>query len=161
MLSKRREILLASAAGLCFVLLAGDRLIIGPVSDWWKSRGARLSELELRLHTGETLLGQQQHWEMRRDEMQGLVLPPAATDAERAVMSGITEWAEQSRFDLVSVRPRLQDGTASKRPVLEVRVSGTGTMSAVARFIHRIESASLALAVEDFEVTCPREVPTN
>ena len=89
--------------------------------------------------------------------MDRLVLPAVAGDAERAVMAGVTSWADESRFDLVSVRPRVRDIGPKKRPLLEVRVSGTGSLAAVAGFIHRIESASLALAIEDLEISSPRE----
>jgi hypothetical protein len=150
----QRQRLLLIVAGLCIAAFAGDRFIIEPLIEMWKSRSQQIADLNTRLTKGESLLARAKTLHEREREMCGLSLPADNTAAENTVLSSISDWAAASRLGVTGVRPRwIQDDAdtlTGKR--LEVRVSASGDLDKIAHFIHALESDAIPLRVEQLEL---------
>jgi Tfp pilus assembly protein PilO len=155
-----RELTLKLAALACIAVLLGDRLVLTPMIRAWDVRTRRLRDLELTVGKGKALLAQEQHWRDRWAEEQRKLLPAGASEAEGTVVQALHRWARESGLRLTSVRPRgNQDVTRSQS--LEIQAAATGSMGALARFLYAVETAPMALAVEDLELSAGKQGGEN
>jgi len=77
-------------------------------------------------------------------------------EAESQVLHAIGAWAEKAGLNLTSVRP---DRSAEETPLPEIdfRAAGTGSMSAVSRFLWGLETASIPVKVKNLQVSSRKE----
>ncbi len=148
---QNRKHLLLIAAGACVALLAADRVVIGPLTSTWKARSARIKELSQLIDNGRVLIDRRDSLQAQWKQIEEQALPTDAPKAENRVLTEVNGWASESRFAIAALIPRwVQDDTLGAR--MEVRVSGTGDLEAVARFLYALETSSLPLRVEDIEM---------
>ena len=139
------------AAGACVALLAADRVVIGPLSSTWKARSARIKDLAQSIENGRVLLDRRDALQTQWKEIEQQALSNDAPKAESKVLNAVNSWAAESRFTVTAVIPRwVEDETLGPR--VEVRVSGTGDLEAVSRFLYALETSSLPLRLEDVEM---------
>jgi Tfp pilus assembly protein PilO len=120
----KREKLLILAAALCVVILLGDKFIISPMLNLWKTRAARIAALEESLNKGTVL-----------------------TDREET----LTQRWQESGLNVTSLRPRwIDEGQEARK--LEFSLSATGSMESVVRFLYELERDPLAIRLEDVEL---------
>jgi Tfp pilus assembly protein PilO len=87
--------------------------------------------------------------ELRDMTANGLTRDPL--DAESRLLHAIRDWAEETGLSVSSVKPeRGKDDTEIGR--IDVLVSGTGSMQAVARFLWKAENARLPLRINDLQL---------
>jgi Tfp pilus assembly protein PilO len=77
-------------------------------------------------------------------------------EAESKVGRALDKWSEEARLTLSSVKP---DRVASDKGLKEMTfvVVGTGTLDAVARFLWKVETASLPIKVKDMQLGSSNE----
>jgi Tfp pilus assembly protein PilO len=147
----KREKWLILAAVLCIVILGGDRFILSPMLNLWKTRSARITELEESLNKGSILLDREKTLTQRWQEMKGRSLTNEMSSAENQVLNRVSDWARTSGLNVASLRPRwIDEGEESKK--LEFGLSATGSMDSVARFLYELERDPLAIRLEDMEL---------
>ena len=144
---KKRETLLGAVAAICLVLFVGDRLVLSPLVDGWKERAAKIEELDLSLLKGRALIGQEDRYKRRWQEMKAMALPEEESEAEGQVLKSMNQWARESRLNVTSLRPRWRE-SKNEFKRLEIRASCQGSMSEIARFLYTLETASTPLALE-------------
>lgn len=149
--SSPRQKWLLIAAAACVGILALDRVVLTPMISSWKSRSDRINQLDKSIGNGAILLDRrdslQQRWAQIKDE----ALPADPPTAENQLLIAVNGWAASARFNVTSLKPRwVDDENLGAR--MEVRVSGTGTLEAAARFLHAIETSELPLRLEDVEL---------
>jgi len=152
----KRELFLKLAAVVCVCGLLGDRVILTPMVRLWDARTKRTRDLELALGKERALLAQDRHWSALWAREQKKLLPGRMSEAESLLLESLNRWARDSGLRLTSVRPRGRQDVPDFRS-LEVQASATGRMSAIARFLYALETAPLALAVEDLEVAAGKQ----
>jgi hypothetical protein len=151
MATNRRERLLVMAALACLAIFAGDRFILEPLAAGWQARGARIAQLEQSLAAGETLLDRQDTIAERWTAMRERSLPADTADTESKVLAAVGRWAGASRLNVTSRKPRwFLDADGANQ--LEVRVSASGDLGAITRFLYELERDRLALQLEDVEI---------
>jgi hypothetical protein len=76
--------------------------------------------------------------------------------AESQVLHAIGDWAERARLNLTSVRP---DRSAEETPLPEIdfRAAGTGSMSAVSRFLYGLQAADIPVKIKNLQLSSRRE----
>jgi Tfp pilus assembly protein PilO len=143
---QRKNWLLLAAVG-CVLLLVGDRMVLSPLVNSWKSRSARIVELHKKINTGQMLLDRRDTLLTRWDAVKKGALPTNPTAAENAVLGAVHSWAASTGLSVTSILPRwIEDDKTGPR--IELRVSGTGDMAAVGRFLYEIESSPMPLRLE-------------
>ncbi len=151
MTEAQRKQRLLLIAGVCVALLAGDRLVLSPLASSWKSRSARIQELKKSISNGNMLLDRRDTLLKRWDAAKTQVLPADGPTAENKVLSAVNGWASSSGLSVNSLLPRwIEDEDVGPR--VEVRVSGTGNLDEVSRFLYELETSEMALRLESVEL---------
>jgi hypothetical protein len=139
------------AVAVCLGALAGDRFVVSPLYAFWNERASAIAGLEESLAKSSLLVGRLDDMAGYWSEMRARSLPPAESRAENEVLSSVTRWAQDSRLEITSLKPKwVHGGTASN--TLDIRAAGQGSMEAIALFLYRLESDWLPLRVESLEV---------
>ena len=158
--TKRRQTTLVMVTGACLCIFAADRLLLTPSVRAWEQRTERIRELRVAIAKSESLLSQRGSWQERREAMRHHMLPAVPSRAEDVVVKSVDRWARDSGLQLTSLRPRLRVGGEERR-LLEVSVAGTGSMATLSRFLFELETAPLALAVEELEISSRKQAGTS
>ena len=150
----KREHAFAIVALLCLLALVGNRFVATPLWGLWKTRSARIAELEKSIANGETLLDREESLNQRWQDMRANSLPAEKSVAENTVVEAVNNWARESNLNITSLKPRWtnskeQDEIFSK---IEFRVAATGNLRAIAEFLYAIESDSMALKIENADI---------
>jgi hypothetical protein len=73
------------------------------------------------------------------------------SQTENQVLNAVSQWAATSGLTVTSLKPRrIQEEDSGK---LEVRVSATGTLPTIVRFLYELEADPQALKVEEVSMT--------
>jgi Tfp pilus assembly protein PilO len=147
-----RQKALALVAISAVALLAGDRLLITPLTGLWKGCASRISELRGNIDQGTSLLAREQAIRGRWAGMRKSVLPADASAAESKVLTAVERWTRVSGITFTSIKPQWKQN-ADDYKTLECRVDATGDMESITRFIYELERDPLALRVEDLELS--------
>lgn len=160
----QRQKLLATVAIAAVALLAGDKLILGPVLRAWQSRSERLTTLRREVEEGRALLargpsangrpGLRERW----DKIRKAALSSEVSVAENQMLKALDRWSQESRVGVNSLKPQWKHGQGDYA-TMECRVDATGNLSSLARFLYAIENARrsdrdpLAIKIDVLELT--------
>lgn len=151
-----RELLLALGAAACVLLYGLDRVLVEPALAAWQLRADENRALQAQLQSGRALLAEDARWQRLGQEMTASLLPVVPSDAESVLLNQSNVWANATGLRLTSLRPRWRESRDGERQ-LELLLSGTGKMDAILRFLHQVETARLAVAVELVELSPTRQ----
>jgi Tfp pilus assembly protein PilO len=149
---KNRQHLLGLLAGAAVVLLAGDRLVLTPLTNSWKARSARVAELKKQYSQGQTILERESSVRSRWKTMQTNSFSGETSVAENQLLKAFDRWSQASRVSISSIKPQWKQHEED-HALLECRVDASGGLSDLARFIYEIEKDPLALKLENVELT--------
>ena len=150
---KNRQQLLFIVAGTAIGLLVADSLIISPLTASWQARTKRIAELRKQVDDGEKLLQRADALKSRWEQMQKNALPNNNSAAEQQVLTAFDKWSQDSRISVSSIRPQWKRGATADYSLLECRLDAAGSLSALTKFMHLLETSPLALKVESVEMT--------
>ena len=149
-LRQRRLLLIA---GISIGVLALDRFAITPMVDYWQSSNAEISTLRRQIQAGHGSLQITDRARTRWTEVQQAALPTEVAQAEQVLLSSLNEWGRQVGVDISSVKPQWKRGVTSRAySTLECRIDAAGSLLAVSRFLHAIETSTLALRMDSVEL---------
>jgi len=149
---KKREKILIAIAGICIFLLLGDALLISPLARIWKERSSRIGELKKQLEKGDLIAGREESLKNRWTDMKNRSLVNDMPEAEKEVLGAVQNWAIKSGMNVLSLKPRWVNKEDESR-LLECRLTGSGDLGSVTRFLFELENDSLPLRLEDVEIT--------
>jgi len=147
----KRQQLLGLIAIAALALLAGDQLLLSPLSKAWKERATRLADLRQKVNQGTLLLDREDTIRARWNSYQSNSLPADVSAAENLLLSSFDRWSKESRIGITSIKPqwRRQDDAYN---TLECRIDAFGSLSALARFLYEIERSPLGLKVDTVDI---------
>ena len=141
-------ILLAIAA----VVLAGDRLVLRPLTASWESRSDHIKELRQAIAKGRETLKREQIVRIAWGRMSTNALPGVVSSAEGSMLRAFDKWSADSRISVTSVKPQWKH-PAEDYMTLECRVDAYGSLAAVTRFLYEVEADALGVRVDSLELT--------
>jgi Tfp pilus assembly protein PilO len=151
MRNNSREKVLIIAALCLFGFFALDYFLIEPLISGWKERSKRIAQLKQSLTLGESLTMRADSIEDRWKEMQSRGLPPDRAETENKLLTSVGQWAQQGNLRITALKPRwLEDEEIGDR--LEMRISGSGDLRAVTRFLYELEHDPMAVRLEEIEI---------
>jgi hypothetical protein len=156
MFLSKRERLIITATLVVVALLALDRYVVTPLMECG-DREAALKEIRLaEIQRGRALLDRKREVAPKWREMiaSGLKRDPA--EAESQILHAVGDWAKDAGLKLSSMKPeRLPD----KRSLQEIsfQAAGTGSMSAVSRFLWRLEASKVPIRVKELQLGSRKE----
>jgi hypothetical protein len=148
---KNRQQLLVIAAIALAVIFIGDKLIVPPLVDSWKSRNERIAKLTDQVERGRTLVQKEQQIRQNWDHMRTNTLATDQSVAEKQLFNALAYWASDSRVNILAIRPQWKP--VDDYLLLECRVEANGTMNNISKFIYNVEKDSLALKMESVELS--------
>ena len=154
-LSKREKVIAAVTA----LFIAGpilNSMIIEPL----QTRNASLnsdiaaaqSELERTSRLFDTSKSARREWA----SMAGSALYPDRPRAESQILNHVREWAQEAGISLNSQKPE-RDEKEKEFQKITFRVTASGTMSQVGRFLHRIQTATIPVRITDLQLSSHRD----
>jgi type II secretory pathway component PulM len=148
-----RERRIAAGAAIAVALLVVDRLVWTPLLDWRDGIEAERGRLADELARDLNRIRARRELAPRWREIAAGGLAADAVLAESRLLHALRDAASESQVRLASVRPEqprpVDDGIGS----LQVAVSGTGSLDAVARLLHQLDTTSLPLRVERLQLS--------
>ena len=160
----KREKLLPIFALLAVAILAGDRLVLGPLVNSWQTRAAKIIELEGNVGNGNDLLPREKSYTKKWEQYWEGNLNSTNSVAEDEVLRAIENWTGDSGILLTSVKPQWQnheyeflgkeiaENKTYSYKTYDVRLVAEGTMQEAVEFVHAIESDELPLKIEQLEL---------
>ncbi len=149
--SDRRKQILVVGAIICIGALAGDKLILSPLVELWRTRAERVAELETSLNKGRLLVDREKALTERWQEMRLSSLPAEVSVAENQVLKSIDKWTLESGLGVASLKLQWTGSEHGFRE-LEFRAVARGSMEMIARFLYELEKDPLGLKVEEMEI---------
>lgn len=147
-----RQQRLAIAALLGVALLAGDRLLLTPLTNSWKARAERIAQLKRSVTQGTFLIEREERIRARWNEMRTNTLDQQISVAESQVLKAFDRWSRDSGVSISSLRPQWKRG-AEGYVTLECRADASGSLSTLTRFLYLAETDPLALKLDVVELT--------
>ena len=147
--AEQRQKYLVIGAIAAVVLLAGDYLILSPLTSAWKSRAERIEALQAKVTKGELILARETNTRVRWDDFKKRGLSNDRSSSESDVIKLITQWSSDSNFNVSSIRPSWRDDDVR----LQCRVSGDGSLQSIARFLFHLDASDIAIRAETIELT--------
>lgn len=155
----QRQRLLALVAGVAIALLAGDKLVLGPLIKSWKERSERLATLRKEVEEGRALQGRADAIRERWEAMRKATLASENSVAENQMLKAFDRWSQNSRATISSLRPQWKRGSTPDHATLECRVDASGNLGELTRLLYDLENARrvdrepLALKIEVMELS--------
>jgi hypothetical protein len=146
----RRQQSLGLFAIVVVALLAGDRLLYSPLSQSWKARAARITELKRSVARGSQLLERESSLRDRWAGMRTNALSGEESAAGNQMLKAFDRWSQESRVGISSIKP--QRRTTDDSETMECRVEAFGSLPSLSRFLYEIEKDPLGVKVEVVEV---------
>jgi hypothetical protein len=148
---KNRQRLLFIVTGVAVALFLGDKALLGPLTDAWKARSARITALRNQVARGRMLVlrerGIRDHWA----DMQQRALTNNPSAAEQQVFRAIDSWAQDTGVLVNAITPQWKHDS-DDYITYECRIDATGDISRLSRFLYRAEREPLALKLESVEL---------
>ncbi len=155
MLSKREKNIGIIACAI-FGLLALDRILVTPL---W----TRITEADARIEAAQDSLIETNHLfqrelAARRDwkTQAGDTLPSDAPSAQIQLLNLSRDWGQSAGLSLASLKPE-RDEKEQGYQKITIRVTATGSMRQVSRFLYSIQTARVPVRVSDFSIASRRE----
>jgi hypothetical protein len=78
------------------------------------------------------------------------------TEAESQVLHALGDWAAKAGVNMVSLKPE-RSTKKTLLPEIDFRASGTGSMVAVSRFLHQLETSDIPLKIKALQLAARKE----
>lgn len=149
---KNRQQLLTVAAIAVVALFAADKLLITPLTGFWKTRSKAIAELHEEVTRGKNMIDREaalrSTWERYRTNS----LPMDESMAEEQVLKAFRKWERDSRVTITSISPQPKHDSDDYTTV-QCRVEASGTIESMSRFLYDLEKEPTALKLELVELS--------
>jgi Tfp pilus assembly protein PilO len=155
-LSKReRYIGLAAAAAVGLLVL--DHFILEPIMRAREAVDADIAAQEATLARNDRVIRERRrNMRVWADMLKSGLVRRDAAEAENEVLKELREWARESRMNLSSIKPeRLEKEKEFQKAT--IRVTGTGEMAQVARFLWHVQTASIPVQINEMQLNTRKE----
>ena len=137
-------------------ILALDRVVLNPLMAKRNEIDAKTRTVREDLDRVYELSGRRREMGQTWREMVAGGLKTDASEAESQVLQALEGWGREARLNVTMLK---QESTEKLKPyqVINFRVSGSGTMESVSRFIFKVQQSKMPLRISDMTVTSKKE----
>jgi hypothetical protein len=147
--NRQQLLLIVTLAALA--LYAGDRLVLTPLTQAWKSRNQTITKLRQNVAEGASLIRREQAVRSRWENMRTNALPNNPSLAQEQLLRAFQTWSQESGVSINAITPQWRSD-AKDYQTLVCRIDASGTLWTLSRFLYDIESDPLALKVESVDL---------
>lgn len=145
-IENRQQVLVVVTIAVVALFLC-DRVLIGPLAQWWKARQIQVVKLRQEVNNGRMLIQREAVIRERWNEMRTNTLPANASVAEQLVLQAFDGWAQDSGASITSIAPQWKNDSPDYT-TLDCRVEASGDLGTLSRFIYDLEKGPMALRLE-------------
>jgi hypothetical protein len=149
-------------------LFALDRLAVSPLLAQREQLVTSIGDAELKLEQSNSLIQSKPILDRQLMDNVSKGLTKGQSEAESQLLNNLREWAQDAGLNLATLKPAgaaqpvIKPGgrTGEKEKAflkLTCRATGTGNTAQVARFIHRIQTASIPVRITDMTINTKKE----
>lgn len=149
-LSKREKGFVLATVAVCGILLL-DQYVLTPLLEEQDALHAERDKIVTELDRARKIMAERKQLAPKWHNMLNSGLKSDPSEAEGDLLHALRDWAKAAGFTLTSVKP---DRPESKEQLKEIHVqaTGTGSMSDVAKFLFKLQSASFPLKLTEFQL---------
>lgn len=151
MKTKDREKLLKIVAIGAVIFLIGDQFVLKPLMARWDETAEKIETLRDKYEKGQNLVDRERSYSRAWRIMQRDALDSNKPAAEQNVLESLEEWKKQSKIKLTGLQPQWREHD-DRYQTYGIRLSAEGNIQECASFIHLIESAPIAVKIEEIEL---------
>lgn len=155
MLSKREKTI-GIIAGVVVAALAIDSVILTPLLERKALADDQIANARRDLDAAIKLIANDQRARENWSRMAGQTLLADAPGAEGQLLNATRSWGEASGLSITTLRPERNEREQGYQKIT-IRVTATGTMQQVARFLYAIQTAKIPVRVSDMQLTARKE----
>ena len=148
---KNRQQLLTIAAIAVVALFAADKLLITPLTQFWKDRSRAIADLREKVTRGKNMIDREQALRATWERMRTNTLPTDESIAEEQVLKAFRKWERDSRVTITSISP--QPKHDEDYTTIQCRVEASGNIESMNRFLYDLEKDPTALKLELVELS--------
>ena len=150
-LTKReRYIGIATVAVLAILVL--DQFILDPAKRKMEELDAKIAQASQAHANAQQLFTSSRRANRDWKTVAGDAMTRDTGDPESRVLNSVREWAQEEGMRLPSVIPQPSQIEKGFNKIV-FRATGSGNLSQVGRFLHRVEHASMPLRITDLQIT--------
>ncbi len=148
---KNRQPLLIVLTIAVVALFAGDKVIVGPLTNLWKARAQEIKKLRTDIASGTTLIRRGDSLRGSWDNMRTNTLPNNSKAPEQA-LKVFQDCAQESGTTLTGVNPQWKSDKDEYK-TLVCNVDASGNLWNLTRFIFDIEKGPTAMKIESLNLS--------
>jgi len=149
---RNRQQTLLVVALVALGLLAGDKLVLKPLTAAWNARSKRIETLRLQIAQSKPLLDRRQSIISRWDRMQRNTLTNNTSAAEQQLLGAIDSWRQDSRVVINGGTPQWKHDSDDYM-TYQYRMDASGTLPSLGKFLYDIEKDPMALKLDSVELS--------
>jgi len=132
-------------------------IIFEPLTDRLTDLDAQLKVKQDERSTADGLKAKKGSAERDWATMSRNVLQRDASAAESKILNDVRDWAQEAGMNLSSLKPERVPEKQGDFYKESFRATGGGQMSQIARFLNRIQTASIPVRITDLSITSRKE----
>lgn len=148
---KNRQQLLIVLTITVVALFAGDKVIVGPLTNLWHARSGEIKKLRTDIANGNSLIKDGDALRSRWDRMQTNTLPNDSKRATEQALKVLQEYALESGATLVNFNPQWKSDKDEYK-TLVCNVDASGNLWNLTRFVFNIEKGPTAMKIESLNL---------
>jgi len=156
MILSRREQLIIVAAAIVVALLVLDRYAVTPLLDYRDGVEVQKQRLLGETQRATALLAHKRQIAPTWKEITATSLKRDPTEAESQILHAVQNWSAEAGLKLTSLKPERLIEKKSLREI-SFQAAGTGSMSAVVRFLRSVETAKVPIRVKELQLGSRKE----
>lgn len=149
---KNRQQLLMIAAIAVVALFVADKIIITPLTQFWKGRSKAIIDLREKVARGKNMSDRENALRATWERMRTNTLPTDESLAEEQVLKALRKWERDSRVTITSISPQTKHDS-DEYSTIQCRVEASGTIDNMNHFIYDLEKDPMALKLDLVELS--------
>jgi Tfp pilus assembly protein PilO len=133
-------------------LWGGERVVYRPLTNWWKARSEKITQLRDLVKNGKMLTNREQGIRGQWDQMRTNTLPNNTSLAEQEVLKAVDNWKRDSGVSINGITPQWKNDTEDYM-TLNCRVEASGDLGTLSRLLYEIEKDPAALKLDSVELS--------
>lgn len=159
MILSKRERLVFICTVMVIALLGVYHYVLTPLLDYRSKLESDLVVAQGKLKHDESLKQASSRLRARWADMLKAGMNADGPSAENQVLHSVRDWALEAGVSLPLLKPERTDKLEKQKEfrIKTFRVTGTGSMKAISRFLWRIQTAKLPVRITDMTLTPKKE----
>ena len=158
MILSKRERYIVIGTVVVVGILALDRLFLTPLIERRQEINANIRLETEKMEKATALMTNRSRVSRKWTEISGTTLKVDGATAEGQIIRAVNDWAQDAGLNVSSVKPeRAEKEKDTSFVKITFRANATGNMSAITKFMWRLQTSKVPIRVTDLSITTRRD----